>query len=173
MSSDGQFVFPVPPRTFLDGLKGFWPYATAIAVAAWVVFTWSADRVKESENKRAESDRQAQVRIYEARKPFLDEQLKVYFEISRLGGQLSQLAPTDPRWSNLTRQFKDLMFGELNSIADDGVWLQASFIEDAIDHVDPSRDKDGYNQKYLGDLADASRKMGQEIKKSIESQWLK
>jgi hypothetical protein len=173
MSDDGQYVYPVPPRTFLDGLKDYWPYLTALVVAAWGVFTWSADRVKESENRRAESERQAQVRVFEARKPFLDEQLGTYFRISRLAGQLAATSPSESNWAVAKNDFLEIYFGQLNSIADDAVWSEAGTIANAIGRLDAGRLKNEYQQKDLSDLKDGSLRMGREIKKSIEKQWVK
>jgi len=146
---------------------------TAAVIAAWAVFTWSADRLKESENRRAESERQAQVRIFEARKPFLDRQLDVYFEITKLAGKLAALAPNQQEWSGLKERFFEIYFGELNAIGDQDVWFEANTIAGALNRLELGRDKKEYQQKDFFDLKDGSFRMGREIRKSIEKQWVK
>jgi hypothetical protein len=61
---------PIPPRTLPDFLKDYWPFITGMAVAGWVAFTWLTDQRKVADDRRAEAERQAQVRLFEARKPF-------------------------------------------------------------------------------------------------------
>jgi hypothetical protein len=113
---------PIPPRTFLNSLKDYWPYITALAVAGWVVLTWLADQRKVAEDRRVEAERQVQVRLLEARKPFNDIQFSRYLETARVVGALvttSDLKSTE--WDENFRRYEQLYWTDLSMVEDEGV----------------------------------------------------
>src|SRR5262245_45254949 len=126
MSSEGQPNTPVPPRRLLDWLKDYWQYITAIAVAVWIAGTWLADQRKETE-----------VRLFEARKPFLDRQLVMYTELTSIGGKLSTLSSsTNDEWLSNERRFMEIYWGELPALADDNVVHAAIRVYNNIEQFD-------------------------------------
>src|SRR5258708_911060 len=113
---------PIPPRTLLDSLKDYWPIITAIVVAGWVAFTWLTDQRKVAEDRRVEAERQAQVRLFEARKPFNDIQFSRYLETAQVVGVL--VTTTDPKsveWEKNFRRYEQLFWTELSMVEDEGV----------------------------------------------------
>jgi hypothetical protein len=115
-------VPPIPPRTLPDFLKDYWPFITGVVVAGWVAFTWLTDQRKVAEDRRAEAERQAQVRLFEARKPFNDIQLSRYLETARVVGLL--VTTTDVKsaeWETNFRRYEQLFWTELSMVEDDGV----------------------------------------------------
>jgi hypothetical protein len=124
---------PIPPRTFLDGLRAWWPIITAVALAAWVIFKWIDTQRSLAHNRRLEVEKQAQIRGFELQKPFLDEQLKLYFETAKVVGNLATLDQNDPKWREALQRFDELYWSELSMVEQSTVESAMVRLRQAID----------------------------------------
>src|SRR5262245_43512849 len=109
-----------PPRTFLDGVKAYWPYITACTVAAWFAFTWLTDQRKVADDRRAETEKQTQVRLFEAQKPFRDKQFELYVETAKVVGKLvSSPDLAAKEWEESFKRYEQLYWAELSLVEDE------------------------------------------------------
>jgi len=102
-------------------LQGVLPAMTAIIGGLYVLRTHVEDQAR-AERALAEQQKQATTaRYFEARKPFYDKQLGLYFEAARVGGLLATLDPASPEWTTNKARFYALYWSELSMVEDRSV----------------------------------------------------
>lgn len=114
-------VFSVPDRTWGDFFKDYWQYLAAVALAAWTVFNWWNAQQQQANTLKLETERLAQVRAFEARKPFLEKQLGLHFETTQIVGKLVTLDPQSEIWKTAHDRYWALHYSELAMVTDDTV----------------------------------------------------
>jgi len=155
---------PIPPRTFLDSLKAYWPIITAIVVAGWVAFTWLADQRKLWENRRVEAEKLAEVRLFEARKPFLDKQLQLYFETAQVVGRLVTLDRQSGAWSENAQRYRALYWSELSMV-------EHKIVETAMVRFGAILDLHERTGRYKSELEFRSYCLAHAIRDAIQDAW--
>ncbi|WP_148714019.1 hypothetical protein [Chitinolyticbacter meiyuanensis] len=86
--------------------------AGAICSFLWGVYQWRDKSMQELEVRRLEAERLAETRRIEATKPFLDRQLTLYSEATKVASQVATLGTTEAGKKARTR-FWELYWGEL------------------------------------------------------------
>jgi hypothetical protein len=84
----------------------------AIASFLWGVYQWREKSAQDIEVRKLESSRLVETRRIEATKPFLDRQLALYTEVSRIASQIVTQGDTEVGKKALLR-FEELYWGEL------------------------------------------------------------
>ena len=86
--------------------------AGAISSFLWGVYQWREKSAQDLALRSVEAERLAETRRIEATKPFLDRQLALYSEATRVASQVATLGKTDAGKKARTR-FWELYWGEL------------------------------------------------------------
>src|SRR5262249_1724903 len=169
---------PIPPRSWLDSLKAWWPFITGIAVAAWIAFTWVSEQRKSSIDRRAEAEKEAEVRLFEARKPFIAKQFELYVETAQVAGKLVSLVDsTAPDWDKFFRRYEQLYWTELSMVEDDGVKEAMQSFADLLRSVNawrsssrPPQERSVPNEE-IDDLRQRSYRLARALRASVEKSW--
>jgi hypothetical protein len=159
-------VAPVPPRSTADIMKDYWPFITAAAIALWAVFTWSADQVKIAQAHKAEAEQQAEVRLFEARKPFLEQQLALFLKTAEVTGRLVTLSPADPEWAPTKASFLALRWSEIEMVGDPGIRQAMRRVQYALLDVEKE-----VNEIALKRLRWMTECLADELRLSLENSW--
>ena len=97
--------------TFENGLKII-TILGAIASFFWGVYQWREKSTQELEAGKRESERLVETRKIEATKPFLERQLALYAEVTKIAAQVATQGNSESGKKALTR-FWELYWGEL------------------------------------------------------------
>jgi hypothetical protein len=119
--SDVQENKPSRPTTILDVIKDWLPIATVVAGAAWAPVTFLAHEKEQTDGLERQDKAAQAARHFEARRPFLDQQLKLYIEVASVGGFLVTHTPNLPEWKEKTVRFGQLYWSELSMVESKGV----------------------------------------------------
>lgn len=90
------------------------PVAAGIATAIWAVNGYLSAQDKDLQQRREAQE----VRVREARKPFDDQQLKLYFEAAKVAGILATSNPSSDLWKPNKTRFYALYWSELSMVED-------------------------------------------------------
>jgi hypothetical protein len=113
----------------------------------------------------AERARQtAIVAVRESRKPFLERQLALYFEATKIAAQLSTASRGAP-WNSARQRFWELYWGELGLVEDAGVLAAMVAFGDALTAYQQGR---GGTQAELHQLALG---LARACRHSLQSEW--
>jgi len=158
--TEGKHPIPIPQRTFLDSLKDFWPYVVGIVVAGWAAFTWIS-------NHQNEVEKQNQARLFEARKPFLEKQLALYYELVQLAGPLAVDDPKSDEWKSRRKRFEQLAFADVPMLADEKVARALIDFRSFLDKRSSSAEKNDPRHGHVETFA-----LAQAIRAAIQRTWL-
>src|SRR5882757_604759 len=153
---------PLSPRTeaTLSIVQALFPIAASLATAIWVVNGYF-DQQKAS----LEQQRTAEVaRASEARKPFYEKQLTLYFEAARVAGALATLDPKSSQWADTKQRFYALYWSELSMVEDSRVEYGMVNFETTLANFD----KDG---SLRADVQRQSYCLAHALKDSISENW--
>lgn len=117
-------------------VQGLLPVMTAILGGLWIVFTYVGNQ-QSQETARRELDKQKQseatvqnqrqleqqkrenaLRLFEARKPFIQKRFDLYNETAAVIGRLVTLDRKSPEWTNSSIRFWQLYWSELSVVED-------------------------------------------------------
>jgi hypothetical protein len=166
-------VSPMPPRSVAEIIRVWWPYLVGIASAAAFLFTWMGDQRKmeenrrvETENRRMDAEKLSQLRLLEAKKPFLDKQLALYFETAQVVGNLVSLKPESEGWKASLARYWQLYWSELSMVEHRYVETGMAAFGHQLKIFE--RDPTEYNKGQLNDLA---YKLAHRFRAAIEEGW--
>lgn len=155
-----------------------WTVAVAVVAGAWKVYEFQTEQarlLREALAKQAETvaerdearDQAAMTRRIEAKKPFLQKTLDLFFETIQRAQRLSEweFDPNSETWKQATKRFWDLRWGELEMVGDPGVRNAARIVGQQITETEefPSRDRH--------DLRWAVECLADELRFAIEHAW--
>jgi hypothetical protein len=89
------------------------PVLVALAGGIWALYNYMGQQERLAMERRFEDDRQTRARLIEAQRPFLTQQLALYFETSQLVGKIITQPPKTDEWSKLENRFWALYWSEL------------------------------------------------------------
>lgn len=98
--------------TSLESWFKFLGVAGAIISFIWGVYQWREKSIQELEMRRVEAEKLAETRRIEATKPFLDRQLALYSEATKIASQVATLGNSEAGKRARVR-FWELYWGEL------------------------------------------------------------
>jgi hypothetical protein len=146
---------------------------TAITGGIWLVFTYLEDQRNRSEGQKievqrrsADQNQQILIRQFEARRPFLEIQLKLNQEIAAVVGRLVTIDRNKPEWNEDSIRFWQLYWSELSVVEDETVKAAMQ---------DFGNDLEGFTGRpetiTQGALKQSSYRLAQAIRTSIEKSW--
>jgi hypothetical protein len=94
----------------------------AIAAFAWGIYTYRDTARQQLDRQKAEAERTAQTRRIEATRPFLDKQLTLYTEATKVAASLATTTDEKER-AKLKKRFMELFWGDLGLVEREGVAL--------------------------------------------------
>ena len=104
----------------------------AIAAFVWGVYTYRDTARQQLIRQRAEADRTAETRRIEATRPYLDKQLALYTEATKVTASLATTTDQKER-AKLQKRFMELYWGELGLVERGGVSLAMVEFRRALD----------------------------------------
>lgn len=149
-------------RTWDTGIKAV---GVLLAVAGFWdgIRRYNEGRIAEARSGAERARQAALVSLRESRKPFLERQLALYFEATKVAAQLSTL-PRGEAWTAPRQRFWELYWGELGLVEDAGVLAAMVAFGDALRAYEQgSGTQAELHQLALG-LARACRN-------SLQSEW--
>jgi hypothetical protein len=154
---------PFSPKTerILTLVQALFPIIAGIATALWAVNGY----ISEQQKNRSQDEASQRTRLTEARKPFLELQLKTYTAAAEVAGRLASIQDTaDKDWQDAKRRFYALYWSELSLVEDQAVEGRMVKLEHALDefYKDGSK-RAGVQQQVLC--------LAIELKASIASGW--
>jgi hypothetical protein len=140
-------------------------------VAAWVAFTWVAEQRKSSEDRRAEAEKQVEVRLFEARRPFIAQQLALYLETAQVAGKLVSMSdPKSSEWDKNFQRYEQLYWTELSMVEDDGVKEAMQFFAVLLRWI--NEHKPPVPGKENEELKQRAYRLARALRASIEMSWM-
>jgi hypothetical protein len=104
---------------FESVLKLFSPLL-AVAAFFWGIYTYRANARQQLEREEAEALRTAETRRIEATRPYLDKQLALYTEATKVAVTIAT-STDNKEIEKATKRFKELYWGELGLVERDDV----------------------------------------------------
>jgi len=92
----------------------------AIAAFAWGIYTYRDTSGQQLKRQRDEAERTAETRRIEATRPYLDKQLTLYTEATKVTASLATTTDEKER-AKLKKRFMELYWGELGLVEHGGV----------------------------------------------------
>jgi hypothetical protein len=99
------------PSRFESGLKLLSPFL-AVAAFFWGIYTYRDTAQQQLARAEAEAQRTAETRRIEATRPYLDKQLTLYTEATKVTATIAT-SPDSDEIDKATQRFKELYWGEL------------------------------------------------------------
>lgn len=87
----------------------------AVAVFFWGIYTYRDTANKTAEREAAEAQRTAETRRIEATRPYLDKQLELYTEATRVTATIAT-SPDAEEVRQASKRFRELYWGELGLV---------------------------------------------------------
>ena len=159
---------PIPPRTFSDSLKQYWPFIVPIVAGGWIAVTWLQDQRELEVKRQTEASNQTLVRRFEAQKPFRDKQFELYVETAKVVGKLVTSSDlTAAEWNENFQRYEQLYWTELSMVEDEGVKkAMQSFASKLL-----SIKEHGARDEDSKDLKDLAYQLALALRTSIENNW--
>lgn len=85
----------------------------AIATFAWGIYTYKETAAAQLEKDKADAKRTAETRRIEATKPFLDKQLTLYIQATRLAAFIAAHVSEPENYTKAKAEFHQLYWGEM------------------------------------------------------------
>lgn len=143
------------------------PIMAAIVGGLWTVHVYMENQAAALARAEKEAVQQRDLREFEAQRPFLEKQLKLYFETAQLVGTLVTAAPNEStKWSDWETRFWQLYWSELSMV-------ESRNVESAM------RRLGGVLSRYTSDpqpevrqvLQVCAYELAHEIRDSIAERW--
>jgi hypothetical protein len=113
----GKATFSPRTERLLTLVQALFPIVVSVATAIWAINAYlDQQKVALAQQEAAEA-----ARANEARKPFYEKQLTLYFEAAKVVGLLSTETPTTDVWKDAKKRFYALYWSELSMVEDQGV----------------------------------------------------
>jgi hypothetical protein len=129
---------------------------TALVTAMWAIVVY-ARQWKEN----------ARTRLVEARKPFLELQLALYVETSKVVGKLVSLDPGSDEWKAQKLRFHALYWSELSMVEDEEVEGAMKDFKEALTEYE----RDPTKASAQSGIEDQSYFLAHHIRDSIHKNW--
>ena len=142
---------------------------TAIAAGLWVSFTYFANEKELQLTRQEDARRQDTSRLLEAKKPFNEQQLKLYLEVAQVAGRLATADPStigSDEWNKDYRRFRELVSTEVRVVSDDTVDQAMREFLNSLDHVKGNHNEPAW---YMSGSASI---LSTALKKSLSATWI-
>jgi hypothetical protein len=158
-------------KAALQLIQGLLPAITGILAGLWVAKTYLDQQKTNQTQQQIQAEKDSRTRLLEARKPFIDKQLALYIETTKVAGELASTYSSGPtnEWNNSFRRFEQLYWTELSMVEDDNVRLA---MEDFYKYLNWVNEQPAIVplEKWR-DLQYSSYRLARAIRGSIESTW--
>jgi hypothetical protein len=102
--------------SMLDLAKAWVPVAAMIAGGLWAVYTYTDGQQQQAAAREANAVRETRAAFVQARQPFLERKMALFFETSRLAADLSHTEAGTPGWKAAEDRFWTLYWGEMSIV---------------------------------------------------------
>lgn len=154
-------------KEILGLIKDWLPSLTVVVGAIWALYKYLDHQEEVQRNAKIQSENLAITRRIEAQKPFLEKQLRLYFEAAEVAGRLATLKPENEKWETNENRFWQLYWSELSVI-------ETSEVENAmvaIGDILPAYKAAPKDVQTNADLDNAIYDLAHAIRNGIESGW--
>ena len=151
-------------RIFERSVPVFLPVLVAVGGAVWSVTLFLNAQSEAAAKAQSEIANNAQTRLIEAQKPFLDKQLELYVLVSKAVGTIVTVVPANPEWESAHRDFLALFWSELPMVENADVETAMVNLRDAIDRYLS-------NESLKTEVQKRSYCLGHAIRQSIQESW--
>jgi hypothetical protein len=146
-------------------LKIWLPVLTAVGGGLWALWLYIDHRRETRNAGEKERARTAETRLLESRKPFLELQLRLYFDAARVAGVLITETFNSPDWEEAVKRFWSLYWAELSVVESKAVETAMFRLGEAIKIYTKEGGKD------KSDLQSAAYDLAHNIRWAIADAW--
>jgi hypothetical protein len=157
----------------LAWIQGLLPTMTAVVGALWIAYKYVDEKREAQEQNLRQAESEAATRALEARKPFLDRQLAIYFEAAEVAGKIVTIEDfKNDEWRSNRLRFSQLFWTVLSLVEDDKVKDAMVKFSDQLDLVE-SMTVPGTNapEAARSDLEQRAYGLARSFKESLENSW--
>jgi hypothetical protein len=150
------------------------PSLTVVVGAVWGLYTF-VDHQKQLEREaRRQADSAQESRNFEARKPFLEKQLALYLEVSKLSGYLVTHQPTDADWHANFVRHEAMYWSDLAMVQSPAVeTAMADLARALVIYSDGSVTNQEEKERRQTEAAAAASRLAHAIRQDLEGTWQK
>jgi hypothetical protein len=161
---------PLSPTTqaILQLIQGLLPALSAVVVGGWVAFTFLQQQKEAQASLLRQSEKENLTRLTEARKPFIEKQFSIYFEIVEVAGKFVHLKPQSKEWMALVKQYDDLTFGAGWLVSDKETEIAMSTFGGAVKSYKP---QEGSYFSFL-EIVGPYSKLVTSLRSAIRRSWI-
>lgn len=155
----------------LSLIQAWLPVLTVVVGSLWALYTYLAHQQEVQSAAAVQAQKEAATRLIEARKPFLEKQLALYFETAQITGKLATITPDTGEWEGVERRFWELYWSELSMVEDSVV--EAAMVEFGkalADFTSTYRTAPDKEEKKRP-LHSAAYELAHALRRSMESGW--
>jgi hypothetical protein len=151
---------------FLDFLKAWMPVAVVVAGGLWAVFTFVDSQADQARERELNAAKEARAALVQARRPFLERKMALFFEASKLAGTLSRTPVGTKDWQAAEARFWTLYWGEMSIVEEGAVEDRMKKFGDALNAHKELRDAD-----TAKDLQLASYRLAHALRDELAADW--
>jgi hypothetical protein len=155
---------------FLRILERLLPVLTVVIPAVWAFYTYLDHQKEIARAAAAQSAKEASTRLIEARRPFLEKQLQLYFETAHVTGALITFR-LGAEWDKNRTRFWELYWSELSMVEDHGVEAAMVKFGQALDDWMAIGDDTRNKPEKQSPLQEAAYELAHAMRASIEREW--
>jgi len=157
---------PSAQNPFLEFLKAWMPVAVVVAGGLWAVFTFIDAQADQARERELNAAKEARAALVQARRPFLERKMLLFFEASRLAGTLSRTPVGTRDWQAAEAKFWTLYWGEMSIVEQGAVEDRMKKFGDALIEHKELHDAGSANELQL-----ASYRLAHALRDELKADW--
>ena len=148
------------------------PSLTVVVGAVWGLYTFIDHQKQLDREARRQADSAQESRNFEARKPFLEKQLALYVEVSKLSGYLVTHQPTDADWRASFVRHEAMYWSDLAMVQSPAVEAAMGDLARALVNYsnDPTSNQEEKDRKRT-EAAGAASRLSHAMREDLEGIW--
>jgi hypothetical protein len=148
------------------------PSLTVVVGAVWGFYTFIDHQKQLDREARRQADSAQESRNFEARKPFLEKQLALYVEVSKLSGYLVTHQPTDADWHASFVRHEAMYWSDLAMVQSPAVEAAMGDLARALVNYsnDPTSNQEEKDRERT-EAAGAASRLSHAMREDLEGIW--
>jgi hypothetical protein len=165
-----------PSHKLLGIVQAWLPVLTVVVGALWALYTYLGHEREIAGARHEQEQQNLATQTVEARKPFLEKQLALYYETAQVIGKIVTMTPDADEWPACERRFWELYWSELVMVEDSDVGgSMKEFSEQLSDYKSKYKSVASQSPEKLEELKQllyiAALHVAEKIRGSIARQW--